>query len=165
MATQTDWTAEYVMEMGVIGNVAQDIADAHNAALAAERERASRTLDVLEATALESGDARRSNSPAERNQTDLWKRQAAFESEHREKYRSRNIEDAKTIQQLRQQLAAAVEVIDKIPSGCGFGGSGQAYGILTDLVVAKRAALAKIRDKATCDELRGQLAAEKLEVD
>ncbi len=34
MATQTEWTLESVMEMGVIGNVSQDIADAHNAALA-----------------------------------------------------------------------------------------------------------------------------------
>ncbi len=47
MATQTEWTKESVMEMGAVGNVAQDIADAHNAALAAEREQGREIVDAL----------------------------------------------------------------------------------------------------------------------
>jgi hypothetical protein len=42
------WTAEYAMEFGVIGNVAHDIADAHNAALAAERDRVKRRDTILD---------------------------------------------------------------------------------------------------------------------
>lgn len=30
------------------------------------------------------------------------------------------------------------DIVDKIPMSCNFGGSGQAYSILTDLVLAKR---------------------------
>lgn len=123
-----------------------------NLQLAAERENFSTAADYNER--LSKINTRLREQLAAERETTEDTRSIAIEAQEENKLMREqiatergNAEKAAARAELAQiKVQTLVELIEQIPDGCGFGGAGEAYGILTNLVLAKRK-LAKVKEE------------------